>query len=145
MHAVLSLQHPEVWVLCFDKSRQHRVTARDLALVYWAQLLVVTYQDNLLRIHHGREDLNLTGLGGFIDYDFLEGDILKASGLCRLAGRHDDGYVRQDKVLHVRLDLQELFELILVKVSDTVLIESKQCKLIAHLLFPSPYLYFHGV
>ena len=93
MHAVLSLQHLEVRVLCCNKSRQHRVTARDLALVHRAQLLVVTYQNNLLGIHHGREDLNLAGLCGFIDDNFLEGDILKASRLCRLAGCHDYGDV----------------------------------------------------
>jgi hypothetical protein len=49
---------------------------RNLELVHRAQLLVVAYQDNLLGIHHGREDLNLTGLCGLIDDDFLEGDVL---------------------------------------------------------------------
>ena len=112
MHAVLSLQHLEVRVLCCDKSCQHRVTARDLTLVYRAQLHVVTNQDNLLGIHHSREDLNLASLRSLIDYDFLEGDFLKPSGLCRLAGCHNYGDVREDKALHIRLDSQELTELI---------------------------------
>ena len=145
MHTVLSLQHYKVRILCFFKSPQHRVTVRDFALVYRAQLLVVTYQDNLLSIHHSREDLNFTGLCGFINYDFLEFDVLKASGLCCLAGCHDYGDMRQDKALHVRLDLQELIELILGKVSDAILIEAKQLKFIAHRLVPSPYLNFLGV
>jgi hypothetical protein len=85
----------------------------DLELVHRAQLLVVTNQDNLLGIHHGREDLNLTGLCGFIDDDFLEGDVLKSSGLRRLAGGHNDRDVRQDQALHFRLDFHELSEIFL--------------------------------
>ena len=112
MHAVLSLQHPEVRVTCCDKSRQHRIAARYVALVHRTQLLVVTNQDNLLSIHHSREDLDLAGLCGFIDDNFLEGDVLKPSGLCCLAGCHDNGDVREDEALHLRLDFQEIIELI---------------------------------
>lgn len=86
---------------------------RNLELVHRAQLLVVAYQDNLLGIHHGREDLNLTSLCGFIDDDFLEGDILKSSGLRRLTGCHNDRDVRQDQALHLRLDFNELIEIFL--------------------------------
>jgi hypothetical protein len=73
---------------------------------------VITYQDNLLGIHHSREDLDLASLCGFIDNDFLEGDVLKPSGLSRLAGCHNYGDVREDKALHLRLDFQEVIELI---------------------------------
>ena len=41
--------------------------------------------------------------------------------------------------------MQELIELFPIKVSDTILIESKQRKLIAHLLLPSPNLNFLGI
>jgi len=53
--------------------------------------------------------------------------------------------MRQDLALYVRLDLQELSEFWLAKVSDAILIEAKQLKLIAHLLISSPNFNFHGV
>ena len=76
MHAVLSLKHLKERVPCGNQSSYHWVTTGNLALVHWAQLLVITDQDDLLGIHHGREGLNLTCLRGFIDDDFLKGDIL---------------------------------------------------------------------
>ena len=95
MHAVLGLKHLEERIPCCDQSRYYRVTATsNLALVLIAQLLVVTYQDKLIGIRYCREDINLTSLSCFIDDDFLKADVLKSTGLCRLAGRNDYGVVR---------------------------------------------------
>ena len=83
MHAVLSLKHRLMLILCRKESPEHGFCAiLDIAFEDWSKLLMITDKYHLLCISEGLQRLYLLRLRRFINYDFLELQRCQSSAAC---------------------------------------------------------------
>lgn len=110
MHSELVGQEYMLGVLGSDQSREHAVSfLSDVKFIDGPELLLVTDENDLCRIHEGEEGLHLLRLRSLIDYNPREPERGNLFHVARHARRDDDRCVFEYFVLELSFQLKEPF------------------------------------